>query len=107
VAEDVINEKDTHFVDAAFWDQNDQPVTPDSASCRIDDVESGTEIRGWTAITPAGPTHEIEITPDENRILDASRRSERRRVTVTMTYATNRKKTSEHYYLVRNLEKVS
>lgn len=104
---DLVNEKTSWTVTASFYDEGGNAVTPDSGSYRIDDVGSDTEITGDTPFIPAGSTHDINITPTENRILTTSNQVERRRVTVTFSYGVGKQGSGEYYYGVKNLAKVS
>jgi len=107
---DEVNEKSTHFIDAAFTDEDGAPVTPSSGTYRIDDESpDGTcaEIKADTAFAPATPTHRFEVEPDENRILNSSKRYEVRLVTVTIVYNTNKSHSAEYRYRVKNLNKVT
>ena len=50
---DTVNEKSTSIVTLSFADEAGNAVTPTSGTYRIDDVASGTQIKGDTAF--AGP----------------------------------------------------
>jgi len=96
---DTVNELSRSVVPITFLNPDGQPVTPASATVRIDDLRSGTVVRAVTAITPTASTYELEITAEENRIIDSTSSSERRRVTVTVPGET----TAEYVYQVKNL----
>lgn len=100
-----VREKNTCVLACTFRDENGNPVTPDSAAYRIDDIkESGdTPIVALTLFTPP----DIEVDAADNRILDPARNTELRRVTITWTYGSGKAGADEFDYLVRNLSKVS
>jgi len=106
---DTVNERDSYFFDAAFKDEEKADVTPSSGSWRIDSIASDgteTEIKSDTPFTPTGATFKFEVSPNENRILNTSNRTEKRRATVTMVYGTNKQKSEEFFWLVKNLSKI-
>lgn len=104
---DVINEKTTYTLTLTFTDESGSAVTPSAGTYRIDDVSSGAEIKGETAFTPSASTHDLIITASENAILNTANSSEKRRVTVTVTYGMARQMTEEYFYSVKNLGKVT
>lgn len=99
---DIVNEKIDSTLTASFKDEDGNPITPSSGSYRIDD-DSATEITGDTAFTPTGSSYDISISANENRILDATKSSEKRTVTVTFQYG-GKQGVEEYRYLVRNLK---
>ncbi len=105
---DVINEKTTFVITATFRDLTGELVTPSSASYRIDDVISGSEIRGDTPFTPEGSSYDITISKDENRILDNAHNTEERIVTVKFVFGIDNKEgNGEYRYIVKNLLKIN
>lgn len=104
---DTVNEKSTSIVTLSFADEAGNAVTPTSGTYRIDDVASGTQIKGDTAFTPVSSTHEITISDSENAILDSDNARELRCVTVSVTYGVGKKCTAEYRYYVVNLMKIS
>ena len=105
---DVINEMTTLVITATFRDLNGALVTPSSASYRIDDAISGSQIRGDTPFTPAGSSHDITISANENRILDNAHNAEERIVTVKFIFGIDNKEgNGEYRYVVKNLMKIS
>lgn len=103
----IINEKTTSIVTLTFTNENDDAVTPDSGSYRIDDVDSGTAIKAATAFTPTSSTHEITISSTENSILNTDNDYEQRVLTVTTTYSGGKVCTAEYFYMVKNLQKIT
>lgn len=85
---DQVNERGTWVTTVAFTDEDGNAVVPASASYRIDDVGSDTEVRGDTAISALASSVEILWTAADTSILDETKPYETRRMTVTWTYAT-------------------
>lgn len=101
-----VNEKSSCQLLLSFFDENKVPVTPENGLYQIDDLSSGTSILAETSFTPSGPTHILDITADQNRILDQSDIRELRIVTVTCTWNSGAKQeTEEIVYPVANLKK--
>lgn len=103
----VVNENTSARLRIRFLDWDDVDQAPASASYRVDDVESGTEIRGDTAI--ASPTSPYDITligTSDNPILNDDNSFERRRVTITGDYGGGDEVNGHFDYLVRNLSKI-
>lgn len=96
---DVVNERTRYVLPLTFKDEDGAPVTPAGVTVRIDDVASGTEIRPVTAINPTAATYDLEITAEENRIVNAAARLEVRRVTIHI----QGEATAEYLYHIRNL----
>lgn len=99
---EIVREKNTSLKVLTFTDENGNAVTPSSATYQIDD-ESGTAITAETAFTPGN----LLISADENRILSASKQSERRTVTIRWVYSGTKAGADQFDYLVKNLSKVS
>jgi len=104
---DTVNEKSTSVVTLSFTDEDGNAVTPTAGSYRIDDVATGTQIKGDTPFTPVGSTHDLVIGDTENAILNAANERELRCVTVSVTYGSGKKCTAEYRYYVINLLKIS
>ena len=96
------NEGSTGYVTVSFFDGAGASAVPASLSYRIDDVPSGTEIRGDTSLAPAASV-EITLTPTDNQILDDTRIGEVRAITVTATYGATDAVNSAYQYRVLNL----
>lgn len=101
-----INEGTTGYLSATFKNKLGVAQVPTSANYRIDDVATGTEIRGVTAITPA-ETAEIELSSSDNRLLNSQNRHELKRVTVVASYGSGDVVTAEYQYRVKALPGVS
>lgn len=94
------------FLDLSFTDENNLPVTPTTASYRIQS-QSGTEVLAPTAFTPAGPTHTLGIPGVLNAIVAAGFRYEKKLVSVTFTYGSGTSGSGEYVYLVRSMNLLS
>jgi len=101
---DECNERSTFIVTVSFFDEDNNPVTPESATARIDDKKRHTNIRPATALSPLGTTVDIEISPDENYIIRSRAAYEIRTVTVEYNYDGGTKHgTAEYRYKLINL----
>lgn len=88
---ETVNENDNASLTINWYDKTGIAEAPLSASYRIDDVDSGEEIRGVTALS-ATESVTIQLTHDDNRILDATnpaKQHEGRRLTATAVYGTD------------------
>ena len=79
--EETINEGSTSQVTLAFTDITGAPLSITSGQYRIDDVDSGTTILGWTDLPSLGESVTVQITSDQNRIVRPHVELERRMVT--------------------------
>lgn len=102
---DGFNERCTVFITVSFFDEDGTPVTPDSATYRIDSLQGlrGTVVLPATAISPLSTTTDLEITPDQNQIIRQRNAYEIKVVTVEFEYGSDRRGTSEYRYKVINL----
>lgn len=78
------------------------PDVPTSVIYRIDCLTTGEEVLTDTPLTPVAAVMEVEITPEENRILGANS-LEHRRVTFVAAYGFGEAKTEQFDYQIRNL----
>lgn len=102
-----VNENSTAWLSLSLKDRAGEPAQPpQSVIYRIDCLTSGAVIREDTAVTPAGEI-ELVLTPADNRVIDTSRGSERRRVTVVAAYGEGDQVTGAYDYEVRNLTGVT
>lgn len=99
---ETVNERSTAYLQMTFNDKVGASQVPTSITYRIDDKDTGTEIKADTAVSPAG-TVEITLAPEDNRILNSVGRNEWRRVTVRATYGADQQVTGEFLYRVINL----
>lgn len=80
------NERSTVIVTCNFLDEDGDPVTPDSATYRIDDEASRTSIVPVTAIGSLDESVDIVITSDQNYIVRRRNPSEVRTLTTEWDY---------------------
>jgi len=107
MATDAVNERGTHITTVAFTDEDDAPVTPGSASYRIDDVGSDTEVRADTDIESLDEEIEIVWETADTSILDETHPYETRRMTVTWIYDTDKQNSAEYLLNIINLKGVT
>lgn len=90
---DSYNEDATLIVNAAFKDEDHAPVTPTSATYRLEDTTNKAVIVPTTAITiGSGVTDvDIELTPAQMLVRNPARQAEGRRLLVFYTYGSGRK----------------
>jgi hypothetical protein len=104
---DEINERCTYILTVSFYDEDDLPVVPNSATYRIDDVTTGTLIVATKAFPSLAASVDVEITKGQNSMIAENHAFETRRVTVVFSYGAARQGTDEYLYKVRNLPGVS
>lgn len=98
------NERSTVIVTVSFLDEDDVPVTPDSATYRIDDEENRRSILPATAIGGLSTSVDIVITSDQNYIIRPRSDYEIRTVTVEFLYDSGTKRgTAQYRYKLINL----
>ena len=106
---DCANERSTPVTRITFKDDNGDPVVPAAAFYRIDDVGSGTEVRGETEIiipSPATAEADIRWSQADTTILDESNAYETRLMTVWWTYGNDsppNQGSSQYYLNIKNL----
>lgn len=96
-----INERTSSAVRVAFRDMDRKPITPLAVEYRIDD-EAGVTIRDWSS-TPADQELTIEVSDEDNRILNPTRPFETRIMTVRASYGPGKGASEEYRWRVRNL----
>lgn len=101
---DIVNEETTYFVVVSFFDEEQNPVLPNNVQYKIEDIETGQTIKEWTRIEPREGTYDIEITAEENKIIDDSNNVERKILTIKYSYGANRAGTGEYIWGVKNLK---
>lgn len=83
---DTCNERATFTITISFFDEDAVAVSPDSATYRIDDEASRTNIQPATAISPLSTSVDIIVTSDQNYIVRSRKDYEVRTVTVEFDY---------------------
>lgn len=99
----VINEGTTGYLTCTFKDKDGADAVPASATYRIIDHETGTEILAETAITPIAATVEIKITGDQNQMQNETLDLEDHCVVVVASYGVGDTATDEYIFTVKNL----
>lgn len=100
---DEVNERSTSVVTVTFRDEDDALVTPSAATYRLDDKQRRTVILDDTNIGSLSTSVDIEITPEQNRILRPRAAFEIRTLTVHYEWGSGREANSEYRYKVINL----
>lgn len=101
--EPIVNESSTAHLYATFYDATGALQTPVSVTYRIEDVSTGRLVRDDTSLSPNVEV-EIVLTPEDNSLPEGSSLPcEKRRVTLTATYAASEQITSQYVYRVLNL----
>jgi hypothetical protein len=103
-----VNQNDSFQLPVAFKDEAGTAVVPTSISYQVIDVETGTIVRGATAVTPSASSITLTLTYDDTALVQSGRRSEERAVRVTAVYGTDAsgdpiQKTDEYSFLVVKL----
>lgn len=101
---DEVNERSTYIVTASFFDEDGDPVTPDSATYRVDRPKGNISVLPVTSISPLSTTADLEITSAQNRIYNQRHDYEVQEVTVEFDYGSPAKHgTARYRYKVINL----
>lgn len=102
---DEVNERSTSFITVAFTDEDGNPVTPDAATYRLDNISRPiTAILPATAFPSLAASVDIEITSDQNQIYRNRNVFEVREMTVEFDYDGSTKHgTAKYRYKVLNL----
>jgi hypothetical protein len=101
-----VNERSTAYLTISFFDPNGTVATPASVEYRIDDYDTGIQIRDDASIS-AGTSVQITLTPGDNTLLNNYAEFERRRVTVIAHYGQDDQQTAEYVYSIANLRHVA
>jgi hypothetical protein len=102
----VINEKTSCTIEQDFFNAQDVAEKPTFFIYSVYDVASGTEIIPPTTVIPDGPSYTLELTREQNRIIDKTKKKEKRLVTFEWEYAITKGGTAEYYYTVVNLLRI-
>jgi hypothetical protein len=98
-----VPEGTTCYVTVVPRDKAKAAAAPTSGNYRIHDVDSGDEIVGTTGLTPSASMEIVCTGSTVNALLDADRKSERRRVTVDLQYGGGDDLNGEYTYTVKRL----
>lgn len=96
---DEVNQRGTWITTVDFTNEDGDAVTPTAAVYRIDDIGSGTVVRGNTAIESLSSSIEITWSATDTAILDESHAYETRRLTVFYDYSTGKHGSPKQYFL--------
>lgn len=99
---DVINEGSSKKLKLDLFDEAGAAAVPATLTYRVDCLTTGTAIRASTAL-PLAASQNINLTPDDTKIVDDANRSERRRVTVIAGYGAGDEITAEYEFFCKNL----
>lgn len=102
-----INEKTTYVVNLAFKDEDNVPVTPNSANYTLYNYTSSSTVKDLTTITVTGSNVDLEILYNYNSIVNPANEYEMMLLTVDFVFDVTKRGTSEYRYLIKNLKKVS
>jgi len=97
-----INEESTAYLTVTFKDKTGAASQPTTSRYRIDDVQSGAQIRNWTALAPTAGVVEIILTVADNTILNPLAPSEGRVVKVEGTYGADDQVEDVFVYRIKN-----
>lgn len=101
---DSFNERSTVLITVTFTDDNGDPVTPSSATYRVDDRASRTAILAATSIGSLSTSVDLTITSEQNAIVRPRKAFEVRTVTVEFDYDGSTKHgTAQYEYKLVNL----
>ena len=98
-----INEKTTFWISGECKDANGVSVTPSLVTYDIIDVISANVVANAANFTPANSTWEIEITANQNTMVNANLAKEYRKVNVLVEYGDSKQATEEYVYTLKNL----
>lgn len=99
-----VNERSTYFITVSFLDEDGDPVTPDSATYRLDNLtRPKTNILPATAFPSLSTSVDIIVTSDQNQIYGSRNAYEVREMTVEFDYDGDKHGTAKYTYKVLNL----
>lgn len=105
----IINEKTSSTFTLEFYDENGTAISPETASYSLHDVQSGTEIIAETQISNPTSSVEIEVSREENKIINDANIKETRNLTVEYNYRNSQGElksggSAEFFYEILNLK---
>lgn len=100
-----VNERSTYFITVSFLDEDGDPVTPNAATYRLDNLtRPKTNIIPATAFPSLSTSVDIVISSDHNQIYNNRNSYELRELTVEFDYDGSTKHgTAKYSYNVLNL----
>lgn len=103
----IVNERTAAEVTVTALDLAGSEVVPSTLKYRIDDVNSGNEVKELTAIPSPAAQNAITLAPADNAIVNPSLKEEPKRVTVIADQDTANEARAQFTYYVRNMSYVS
>lgn len=103
---DIVNEQSVAWYDVTFYDRSGSPIAPASATYRIDDYDSDTEVRDDTAITALAATVTITVDDSDTTILNNALEYEKKIISIKALHGSG---DTFHYqipFYVKNLNYV-
>jgi hypothetical protein len=101
-----VNEKTVAYLTVYFYDKTGALAVPSSATWKVHEIGSGTEILTETAIAPIASSYELTLTTAINTFLDGNHASELRRVTVKAVWGVGLETYGQYDYELIGLEHV-
>jgi hypothetical protein len=99
----MVKEGSALFLTFTFKDENGAPVAPITIDWRIDDVDSGTEVVGWTPVGAPSASVNVSVNPTNNNIVDQTKVVEKRILTVRMDNGQVTQAFQTKHFRVQNL----
>lgn len=106
----ILNEKTSSTFTIQFYDENQTLINPETASYSLHDVQTGTVIIAETQIpSPIPQIVTIELSRDDNRILNDANIKETRSLTIEYNYRNSKGELKngasvEFFYEILNLK---
>lgn len=98
-----INEQTSSVITVGLADAEGTPAPPTQVTVRIDCLTTGTSIRGPQLIVAPGTPFLLNVTADENRIVDQNDLQEYRRLTIIAEYGNGDRLTGQFDWIIANL----
>jgi hypothetical protein len=104
----IIPEKSSRIITVTFLDQNNNPLSDDLLSTivgeyKIIDQSTGRVIKDFTSFIPDNSIYELDITGDDNRIVNPNVSQENHIITVSVVYGDGQKENEELTVTIQNL----
>jgi len=99
----VVNERTAAEITVTALDLSGDQVAPSTLHYRIDDVNTGQEVKALTAISSPAAVTAISIAPADNAIINPSLKEEPKRLTVIADQDTANEARGQFTYYVKNM----
>ncbi|RIK41609.1 MAG: hypothetical protein DCC55_11370 [Chloroflexi bacterium] len=103
---ETVPEGSTAWLTIRLFGKDGASATPATLTYRIDDAATLMPVRENTEVESPAAITEIELTPEDNAILNERGLNERRLVTVQATFSNGRAHNQQYVYRVENLGRV-